>query len=122
MDLLTHTEDRRLLFRMVALSLTALLLTATLSLAMTVYINGALADTYAGIVGTVAQKYPQAEAQAVRDLSAPDALSVSLGHEALGRYGLQDLGAAQGGVGAGLLGLLLPAGLLLTGLACTGFA
>src|SRR5262245_246164 len=121
MDLLTHTEDRRLLFRMAALSLAALLLAAALGLAMTVYINRALADTYAGIVGTVAQKYPQAEAQVVRDLSAPDALSVSLGHQVLGRYGLQDLGAAQRGIGAGLLARLLPAGLALTGLVCAGF-
>ena len=48
---------------MATLLLAALLLTTALSLAMTVYVNGALADTYAGIVGTVAQKYPQAEAQ-----------------------------------------------------------
>ena len=122
MDLLTHTEDRRLLLRMAALSLAALLLAAALGLAMTVYVNRALADTYAGIVGTVAQEYPQAEAQVVRDLSAPDALSVSLGHQVLGRYGLQDLGAAQRGIGAGLLARLLPAGLALTGLACAGFA
>lgn len=122
MDLLTHTEDRRFLFRMAALSLAALLLTAILSLAMTIYINGAFADTYVGIVGTVAQKYPQAEAQVVRDLSAPDALSISLGYQVLGRYGLQDLGAAQGGIGAGLLARLLPAGMMLIGLACAGFA
>lgn len=122
MDLLTHTEDRRLLFRLAALSLAVLLLAAVLALAMTVYVNRALADTYAGLVGTVAQKYPQAEAQVVRDLSAPDALSVSLGRQVLGRYGLQDLGAAQGGIGAGLLARLLPAGLALTGLACAGFA
>ncbi len=121
MDLLTHTEDRRLLFRMAALSLAALLLAAALGLAMTVYVNRALADTYAGIVGTVVQKYPQAEAQVVQDLSAPDALSVSLGHQVLGRYGLQDLGAAQHGIGAGLLARLLPAGLALTGLAYAGF-
>jgi signal transduction histidine kinase len=122
MDLLTHIEDRRLLFRMAALSLTALLLAAALGLAMTVYVNRALADTYAGIVGTVAQKYPQAEAQVVRDLSAPDALSVSLGHQVLARYGLQDLGATQRGIGAGLLARLLPTGLALTGLACAAFA
>src|SRR5215212_8069064 len=122
MDLLTHTEDRRLLFRMAALSLAALLLAAALGLAMTVYVNRALADTYAGIVGTVAQKYPEAEAQVVQDLSAPDALSVSLGHQVLGRYGLEDLGAAQRGIGAGLLARLLPAGLAVTGLACSGFA
>ena len=122
MDLLTHTEDRRLLFRMAALSLTALVLTAILSLAMNIYINDALADTYAGIVGTVVQKYPQAEAQVVRDLSAPYALSISLGYQVLGRYGLHDLGAAQGGIGAGLLARLLPAALSLIGLACAGFA
>ncbi|MEW6403006.1 MAG: HAMP domain-containing sensor histidine kinase [Chloroflexota bacterium] len=121
MDLLTHTEDRRLLFRMAALSLAALLLAAALGLAMTVYVNRAVADTYAGIVGTVAQKYPQAEAEVVRDLSAPDALSVSLGHQVLERYGLQDLGAAQRGIGAGLLARLLPAGLALVGLVCAGF-
>ena len=89
---------------------------------MTVYVNRALANTYAGIVGTVAQKYPQAEAQVVRDLSAPDALSVSLGHQVLGRYGRLDVGAAQRGIGAGLLARLLPAGLALTGLVCAGFA
>jgi signal transduction histidine kinase len=122
MDFFPHAEDRRLLFCMAALSLVALLLAAALSLAMTAYVNRALADTYAGIVGTVAQKYPQAEAQVVRDLSAPDAPSVSLGHQVLGRYGLQDLGAAQRGIGAGLLARLLPAGLALTGLACAGFA
>src|SRR5512142_936714 len=122
MDLLTHAEDRRLLLCMAALSLVALLLAAALSLAMTAYVNRALADTYAGIVGTVAQKYPQAEAQVVQDLSAPEAASVSLGHQVLGRYGLQDLGAAQRGIGAGLLARLLPAGLALIGLACAGFA
>ena len=122
MDLLTHTEDRRLMFRMAALVLAALLLAAALALAMTTYVNRALADTYAGIVGTVAQKYPQAEAQVVKDLSAPDARSVSLGQQVLGRYGLQDLGAAQDGIGAGLLARLLPAGLALTGFACAGFA
>jgi len=103
MDLLTHTDDRRLLVRMAALSLIALTLVAALSLTMTVYVNGALADTYAGIIGTVAQKYPQAEAQVVRDLSEPDALSVRLGRQVLGRYGLQDLSAAQSGIGVGLL-------------------
>src|SRR5687768_1696792 len=122
MDLLTHTEDRRLLFRMAALSLVALLLAAALGLAMTVYVNRALADTYAGIVGTVVQSYPQVEAQVVRELSAPDTRSVSLGHQVLERYGLQDLSAAQRGIGSGLLALLLPAGLALTGLACAGFA
>lgn len=117
-----HLEDRKLFISMIALSLIALLAAVFLNLTMMAYTNQALKDTYAGIVGTVAQKYPQAEAQVVRDLSAPDALSVSLGHQVLGRYGLQDLGAAQRGIGAGLLARLLPAGLALTGLVCTGFA
>jgi signal transduction histidine kinase len=122
MDLLTHAEDQRLLFRMATLSLTALLLSAALGLAMTIYVNRALVDTYAGIIGTVAQKYPQSEAQVVRELSAPNDLSVRLGHQVLGRYGLKDLGAAQSGIGVGLLALLLPTGLALTGLYCAGFA
>jgi signal transduction histidine kinase len=121
MDLFTFTENRRLPFRMAILSLVALLVAAALSLATIVYLNRALADTYAGIVGTVVQKYPQAEAQVVRDLSAPDALTVNLGHQVLGRYGLQDLGAAQRGIGVGLLARLLPAGLVLVGLAYAGF-
>jgi signal transduction histidine kinase len=121
MNLLNHTEDRRLLFRMAALALTALLLNATLGLALTVYVNQALADTYAGIVGTVAQKYPQSEAQVVRDLSTPDTSSVTLGYQVMGRYGLQEPGAAQYGIGAGLLARLLPAGLALTGLSCAGY-
>ncbi|HSJ88121.1 MAG TPA: HAMP domain-containing sensor histidine kinase [Anaerolineales bacterium] len=121
MNLLTHIEDRRLLFRMAALSLAALIMAVAISLAMRIYVNQALADTYAGIVGTVAQKYPEAEAQVVQDLSAPDALSVNRGQELLGRYGLQDSSAAQRGIGAGLLVRLLPAGLVLVGLVCAGF-
>ena len=117
----THTEDRRLLFRMAVLSLAALFVAAALSLALAAYTNQALKDTYAGIVGTVAQKYPQSEAQVVRDLSAPDAISVSLGHQVLGKYGLGDRSAADSGVAAGLLARLLPAGLALIGLVCAGF-
>src|SRR5688572_5996445 len=116
-----HLEDRKLFISMIALSLIALLAAVLLTLAMTAYANQALKDTYAGIVGTVAQKYPQAEAQVVRDLSAPDALSVSLGHQVLERYGLGDQSAADTGVAAGLMARLLPARLALIGLVCTGF-
>src|SRR5689334_19408916 len=116
-----HLEDRNLFTSMIALSLIALLAAVLLTLAMTAYTNQALKDSYAGIVGTVAQKYPQAEAQVVRDLSAPDALSVRLGHQVLGKYGLGDQSAADIGVAAGLLARLLPAGLALTGLVCAGF-
>jgi signal transduction histidine kinase len=122
MNLLTHIEDRRLLFHMAGLTLVALLLSAGLALMMAVYVNRALADTYAGILGTVAQKYPQAEAQVVRDLGAPDALSISLGHQVLEKYGLGDAHAADTGVATGLLARLLPAGLVLVGFACAGFA
>ena len=116
-----HLEDRKLFISMIALSLIAVLAAVLLNLAMMAYANQAVKDTYASIVGTVAQKYPQAETQVVRDLSAPDALSVSLGHQVLERYGLQDLGVAQRGIGAGLLARLLPAGLALVGLVCTVF-
>ena len=109
MELLSHSEDRRLLFRMAALSLAALLLAAALGLAMTVYVNRALADTYASIVGTVAQKYPQAEAQVVRVLSAQDADSIGLGTQVLRKYGLSDARAADTGVTGRLLARLLPA-------------
>ena len=109
------------MIRTAALSLVALLLAVALSLAMAAYVNRALKDTYAGIVGTVAQKYPQAEAQVVQDLSSPDAASVSQGRQVLEKYGLGDLGDAAKGVVPGLLDRLLPAGLALIGLACGGF-
>jgi signal transduction histidine kinase len=116
-----HLEDRKMFISMIALSLITILAAVLLTLAMTAYTNQAIKDTYAGIVGTVAQKYPQAEAQVVRDLSAPDALSVSLGHQVLEKYGLSDQSAADTGVAAGLLARMLPAGLALVGLVCTGF-
>jgi signal transduction histidine kinase len=116
-----HLEDRKMFISMIALSLITILAVVLLTLAMTAYTNQAIKDTYAGIVGTVAQKYPQAEAQVVRDLSAPDALSVSLGHQVLEKYGLSDQSAADTGVAAGLLARMLPAGLALVGLVCTGF-
>ena len=119
---LFHLEDRKLFISMIALSLIALLAAVLITLAMTAYTNQALKDTYAGIVGTVAQKYPQAEAQVVQDLRSPGADSVNLGHQVLGKYGLDDQSAADTGVAAGLLARLLPAGLALVGLACAGFA
>src|ERR1051325_3507034 len=85
-----HLVDRKLFISMLALSLIALLASVLLNLAMAAYVNQAVKDTYAGIVGTVAQKYPQAEAQVVQDLRSPGADSISLGHQVLGRYGLGD--------------------------------
>ncbi len=116
-----HLEDRKLFISMIALSLIAFLATVFLNLAMMVYTNQALKDTYAGIVGTVAQKYPQAEAQVVQDLRSPGADSVNLGTQVLEKYGLGDRSTANTGVVAGLLARLLPAGLALVGLVCTGF-
>ena len=116
-----RAEDRRWMTYTAALALITLLAVVALSLAMTAYVNRALADTYAGIVGSVAQKYPQAEPQVVQDLSAPDAASVRLGRQVLEKYGLGDMGAAANGVAPGLLARLLPAGLMLIGLVCAGF-
>src|SRR5262245_53160900 len=116
-----HLEDRNLLISMIALSLIALLASALLNVAMAAYVNQAVKDTYAGIVGTVAQKYPQAEAQVVQDLRSPRADSVDLGTQVLKKYGLGDTRAADIGVAIGLLARLLPVGLALVGLVCTGF-
>ncbi len=124
MKQLFHLEDRNLFISMIALSLIALLATVLLDLAMMAYINQALKDTYAGIVGTVAQKYPQAEAQVVQDLRSPGADSVDLGNQVLEKYGLGDRSAADTvgtDVAVGLLMRLLPVGLALVGLVCTGF-
>jgi signal transduction histidine kinase len=129
MKQLFQLEDRKLFISMIALSLVTVLAAVTLSLAMAAYVNQAVKDTYAGIVGTVAQKYPQAEAQVVQDLRSPDADSVNLGSQVLEKYGLGDqsavedpaLSGADTGVAAGLLVRLLPVGLALIGLVCTGF-
>src|SRR5262245_11027732 len=121
MQQLFHLEDRKLLISMLALALIALLAAVLLNLAMTAYTNQALKDTYAGIVGTVVQRYPQAETQVVQDLRSPGADAVDLGTEVLGKYGLGDWRAADTGVAAGLLARLLLIELALVGLLCTGF-
>lgn len=115
-------EDRKLLISMMGLSLIALLATVLLNLAMIAYANQALKDIYAGIIGTVAQHYPEAEAQVVQDLGAPNAASISLGRQVLTKYGLGEMEMGEKrGVATGLLTHLLPAELVLIGLACTGF-
>jgi signal transduction histidine kinase len=116
-----HLEDRKLFISMIALSLVTVFAAVTLSLAMAASVNQAVKDTYAGIVGTVVQRYPQAEAQVVQDLRSPGADSVSLGTQVLEKYGLGDARAADIGVATGLLARLLPVGLALVGLVCTGF-
>jgi signal transduction histidine kinase len=116
-----HLEDRKLFISMITLSAITLLATVLLNVTLIAYTNQALKDTYAGIIGTVAQKYPLAEAQVVRDLSAPDALSVNLGTQVLEKYGMGDRSAADTGLATGLLARLLPAGLALVGLVCTVF-
>jgi len=121
MKQLFQAEDRHLLASMLALSLVTGLAAVALSLVLAAYVNQAVKNNYAGIVGTVAQRYPQAEAQVVRDLSSPQADSVSLGTQVLRKYGLGAQSAADTGVAAGLLARLLPVGLALVGLVCAGF-
>ncbi len=121
MKRLISLEDRKLFISMIVLSLAAVLVAVTLSLAMAAYVNRAVKDTYAGIVGTVVQRYPQADAQVVQDLRSPGIDSVNLGIQVLGKYGLGDQSAAETGVAAGLLSRLLTVGLALVGLVCTGF-
>jgi signal transduction histidine kinase len=121
MKQLFHAEDRHLLASMATLSLVTVLAAVAISLAMAAYVNQAVKDTYAGIVGTVVQRYPQAEVQVVQDLRSPEADSVSLGTQVLEKYGLGDRSAADAGVAVGLLARLLPVGLALVGLVCSGF-
>lgn len=121
MKQLFQSEDRKLFISMIALSLVTVFAAVALSLAMAAYVNQTVKDTYAGIVGTVAQKYPQAEAQVVQDLRSPGANSVNLGTQVLEKYGLGDQSGAETGVAVGLLARLLQVGLALVGLVCTGF-
>jgi signal transduction histidine kinase len=122
MKQLFQLEDRKLFISMIAMSLVTVFAAVILSLVMAAYVNQAVTDTYAGIVGTVAQKYPLAEAQVVQDLRSPGADSVNLGTQVLEKYGLGNARSTDTGVATGLLARLLPAGLALTGLACAGFA
>jgi signal transduction histidine kinase len=121
MKQLFYLEDRKLFISMIALSLIALLAVVLLNLAMIAYTNNALKDTYAGIVGTVVQRYPQAEAQVVQDLRSPRADAVDLGTQVLEKYGLGDARAVDTDVAASLLARLLLVELALVGLVCTGF-
>jgi signal transduction histidine kinase len=121
MKQLFYLEDRKLFISMMALSLISLLASVLLTLALTVYTNQALKDTYAGIVGTVVQKYPQAEAQVVQDLRSPESDSINLGIQVLDKYGLDDSRSADISVATGLLARLLPVGLALVALVCIGF-
>src|SRR5262245_27139200 len=114
-----YLADRKLIISMISLSLMALLASMLLSLAMMAYTNRQLTDTYAGIVGTVVQKYPEAESQVVEDLRSPESDAVQLGTQVLEKYGLGDTRTAEFGVATRLLARLLPVGLLLVGLFCT---
>lgn len=123
---------------MLALSLGALVAAVLLNLALAAYANQAIAATYAGIVGTVVERYPEAEAQVVQDLRAPAAPAVARGIEVLRKYGLGEGRSVDGGpdgvpnggldwgpqtsMAGGMLARLLLVDLLLVGLVCTGFA
>ncbi|MBI3153651.1 MAG: HAMP domain-containing histidine kinase [Chloroflexi bacterium] len=117
MKQLFQLEDRKLFLSMIALSGIALLAVVLLNLGMIAYANHALKETYAGIVGIVAQRYPEAEAQVVQNLRSPNAHSVDLGTQVLEKYGLGD----QSGVDTQIATSLLIIELALVGLVCTGF-
>ncbi len=122
MKQLFELQDRKLFISIIAMSLVAVLAAVMLSLAMAAYINQAVKDTYAGMIGAVAQHYPQAEAQVVQDLRLrPGADSVNLGTQLLEKYGLRDQSTANTGIAVGLLARLLPVGIVLVGLVCTSF-
>lgn len=114
-------EDRKLFTSMAALTITALFTAVLLNLAMTAYTNQILKDTYAGIIGTVVEKYPEAEAQVVQDIRSPDANSINLGTQVLEKYGLGNQSPADIGVVDGLPVRTLLIVLALIGLVCSGF-
>ncbi|MCE1254382.1 MAG: HAMP domain-containing histidine kinase [Anaerolineae bacterium] len=121
MKRLFHSQDQKLILTMLVLSLLALVAALVLSVFMVVYTNQALKDTYAGIIGTVVQRYPLAEAQVVQDLRSTQPDSVDLGKRVLEKYGAGDGNEADSGVAAGLLARLLPLELALIGLVCGAF-
>lgn len=115
------TDDRKLRIALLGLTLMALLASTLLALTIPAYVSQANRATYASIVGTVAQRYPLAEAQVVQDLRSPDADAMQLGTVVLEKYGLGQQAGAETGVAAGVFARLLPAGLALVGLVCGGF-
>jgi signal transduction histidine kinase len=121
MKQLIQMEDRKLFISMIALSGIALLAVVLLNLGMIAYANHAIKDTYAGIVGTVVQSYPEAEAQIVQNLHSPNVSSIDLGRQVLEKYGLGDQSGVDTQIATSLLARLLMIELALVGLICTGF-
>jgi len=121
MKQLFYLEDRKLFLSMIALSLIALLAVMLLNLGMMAYTNRAIKETYAGLIGVVAQRYPEAEAQVVQHLRSPNADSVALGTQLLEKYGLDNQAGADTDIAAGLLIRLLIIELTLVALVCIGF-
>jgi signal transduction histidine kinase len=118
---LVYLEERKLFISMIALSLIAFLVAALLLIAMMIYTNQELKDSYAGIVGTVVQSYPEAEAQIMQGLGSPEVDALNLGNQVLEKYGLGNQSTSDTAVAASLLARLLPATLTLIGLVCAGF-
>jgi signal transduction histidine kinase len=121
MKQLIQMEDHKLFISMIVLSGIALLAVVLLNLGMIAYANHAIKDTYAGIVGTVVQRYPEAEAQIVQNLHSPNPDSVDLGTQVLEKYGLGDQSEVDTQIASSLLVRLLMIELALVGLVCAGF-
>jgi signal transduction histidine kinase len=121
MKQLFQMEDQKLFLSMLALSGIALLAVVLFNFAMIAYTNHAIKDTYAGIVGTVVQHYPETEAQVVQNLRSPNADSIDFGTQVLEKYGLGDQSEVDTQIATSLLTRLLIIELALVGLVCVGF-
>jgi signal transduction histidine kinase len=114
-------EDRRLMAGLSVLSLAALIASILLCLWTAATVDQAVRDTHAQVIGSVAQKYPQAEEQVAHDLRTGDRSSTALGYQIIQRYGLDTAPTPASGIAAGLLARMLPVGLLVFGLVSAGF-
>ncbi len=92
---LTRNPEANRLFTLFALLLAGLLITAILfSLAGRHHLKQALVNNQAAIIGAVAEKYPEAEQDMIKQIIEKDNDAVQRGNDILSKYGIQREGIA----------------------------
>lgn len=104
-----------------ALIAAALLVSALLSVLAALYMARVTWNTEAAVAAAVSQRYPGAEADAVRALQSAGRTGPADGAAILKRYGMTGAGLGGSGVSTALLRFLLPGELLFTLALCAGF-
>lgn len=109
-----NTSAHRSLLLMVFVTITALAIAVALSLLSIQYTNQVVQETYASVVASVAQKYPEAEANVVRELRSANPQNITRGTEILRRYGLKEMGIFDNTIARSLASRIIPFSMLFT--------